>query len=85
MVYLSMCIAVVTLRAWLGSADPIKRARTFAVLDGMGVCLVEVLVGGRLRWPGCRDRARRGQRACALGGHPPGRPGRGTYTGLLGS
>lgn len=33
---MNMCTAVVTLRAWLGSTDPVRHARTFAVLDGTG-------------------------------------------------
>ena len=36
MVYLNICTVGVTLRAWLGSADPIMRAQMFAVLDGTG-------------------------------------------------
>lgn len=36
MVYLNICTVGVTLRAWLGSADPVMRAWTFAVLDGTG-------------------------------------------------
>lgn len=36
MVYLNICTVGVTLRAWLGSANPVMRAQMFAVLDGMG-------------------------------------------------
>lgn len=47
------------------------------------VCQVEVPVGGKPRWPGCRDHARRGQCALPQDAIPPGAPAEAHASGWL--